>query len=262
MPGIFGLLTPVDIRDTYAINDPKYQIGGFRDVQSINDRNAISEERRRAGMFCFVVDQNKLYILGPGLTNSDWEIFDISQNLPASVSFEELRISNVSGVISDAGNLNDVNINNFSNISFTEASTVSGFYANLSDNGKLLFVHNLGSDTLILKNDSSDSLDGNRIYTGINNDVSILPNASMLLQYLTQDLHWRIISGIGNSNFSKRINFSNVNSVTINHNLGYLPTIFLFDSSGVEAFAQINYVNDNQAILTFNKNESGYVILK
>lgn len=263
MPGIFGLLTPVDPRDTYPINDPKYQIGGFRDVQTITDRNAISEERRRAGMFCYVVQQNRLYILGSGLTNSDWEIFDVSQNIPSSISFEELRIStSTSGVIADSGNLNDVNINNFSNISFTEASSISGLYANIGDNGKLLFIHNLGSDTLILKNDSSDSLEGNRIYTGINNDVSILPNASMLLQYLTTDLHWRIISGIGNSNFSKRINFSSVSSVTINHNLGYLPNIFLFDISGVEAFAQVNYVNDNQVILTFNKNESGYVILK
>ena len=262
MPGILDLLTPVDIRDSYPITDSKYQIGGFREVNDIQGRDSISEERRRAGMFCFVVNQNKLYILGPGLTNSDWEIFDVSQNLPSSVSFEELRVSNVSGVISDSGNLNDVNVNDISTINFTNASTVSGFYANLSDNGKLLFVHNLGSDTLILKNDSSDSLDGNRIYTGINNDVSILPNSSMLLQYLTSDLHWRIISGIGNSNFSKRINFSNVSSVTINHNLGYFPTIFLFDSSGIEAFAQINYANDNQVILTFNKNESGYVILK
>jgi hypothetical protein len=262
MPGIFGLLTPVDPRDTYAINDPKYQIGGFRDVETIADRNAISEERRRAGMFCYVRSNNVLYILGDGLTNSDWTTFDVSSNIPNSISFEELRISAVSGIIEDVGNLNDVNISNFSNISFTNASTLSGFYANLNDNGKLLFIHNLGSDTLILKNDSNDSLEGNRIYTGINNDVSILPNSAMLLQYITSDLHWRIISGIGNSNFSKRIDFNNVNSVTINHNLGYLPTIFLFDSSGIEAFAQINYVNNNQVILTFNKNESGYVILK
>lgn len=262
MPGIFGLLTPVDIRDTYAINDPKYQIGGFREVSTINERNSITDERRRVGMFCYVRNENKIYILGAGLTNDDWEIFDVSQNLPSTVNFEELRISSTSGVNVEVGNLHDVDVNNYSIISFTEASTVSGFYANFSDNGKLLFVHNLGEESLILKNDSSDSLEGNRIYTGINNDISILPNASMLLQYLTDDLHWRIIGGLGSSNFSKRIEFNNVSSVTINHNLGYLPAVYLFDISGVEAFAETNYVNDNQLILNFNKNESGYVILK
>jgi hypothetical protein len=262
MPGIFGLLTPVDIRDSYAIFDPKYQIGGFRDVETISDRNAISEERRRAGMFCYVRSENILFILGDGLTNSDWELFDVSGNLSGSISFEEVRITSSSGTISDSGNLNDVNINNFSTIGFTDAESISGFYANINDNGKLLFVHNLGTDVLTLKNDSSNSLEGNRIFTGINNDVFILPKSAMLLQYLTSDLHWRIISGLGNSNFSKTFNFSNVSSVTINHNLGYLPNIFLFDISGVEAFAQTSYVNDNQLILTFNKNESGYVILK
>jgi hypothetical protein len=107
MPGIFGLLTPVDPRDTYAINDPKYQIGGFRDVETIADRNAISEERRRAGMFCYVRSNNILYILGDGLTNSDWTTFDVSSNIPSSISFEELRISAVSGIIEDVGNLTE-----------------------------------------------------------------------------------------------------------------------------------------------------------
>ena len=262
MPGIFGLLTPVDPRDTYAINDPKYQIGGFRDVETISDRNSISEERRRAGMFCYVKADNTLYILGDGLTNSDWTIFDVSSSIPDSVSFEEIRINNQFSVINSSGTINDVDVNNFSTVKFTEAQSISGFYANINDDGKLLFVHNLGSGVLIIKNDSSDSLEGNRIYTGINNDINILSNSSMLLQYVSSDIHWRIVGGIGNSNFSKRINFTSVSSVTINHNLGYLPNIFLFDISGVEAFAQTSYVNDNQVILTFNKNESGYVILK
>jgi hypothetical protein len=262
MPGIFGLLTPVDIRDTYPINDPKYQIGGFRDVETITDRNNISDERRRAGMFCYVKNENILYILGDGLTNSDWVVFDVSGSIPGSVTFEEIKINSDNAIINSSGTLNDVDVNNFSIIKFMNAVTVSGFYANISDNGKLLFVHNLNDETLIIKNDSSDSLEGNRIYTGINNDINILPNASMLFQYISSDLHWRTVGAIGNSNFSKRINFNNVSSVTINHNLGYLPAVYLFDISGVEAFAETNYVNDNQLILYFNKNESGYVILK
>jgi len=262
MPGIFGLLTPVDIRDTYPINDPKYQIGGFRDVETINDRNAISDERRRAGMFCYVKNQNILYILGDGLTNNDWSVFDVSSSIPDSVTFEEVKINSQYSIINSSGVLNDVDVNNLSVVKFTDAATISGFYANISDNGKILFVHNLSDEVLIIKNDSSDSLDGNRIYTGINNDINILPNASMLFQYVSNDLHWRTVGAIGNSNFSKRVEFNNVSSVTINHNLGYLPAIYLFDISGVEAFAETNYVNDNQVILNFNKNESGYVILK
>jgi hypothetical protein len=263
MPGIFDLLTPLDVRDTYSITDPIYQKGGWREVAGIAERNAITEERRRAGMFVYVNELKKLFVLGEDLTNAAWSEADLTSNLPSSIKFEELRISSLVSINTDIGNLDDVNIDAISIIKFTNATSVSGFYANIEDDGKLLFVHNLNDkDILILKNNSIDSLEGNRIYTSINNDINMLPKSGMLLQYIGEDLHWRVIGGLGNGNFNKKFEFTNVNTLTIDHNLGYIPSVFLFDVSGVEAEGQVNYVNENTIILNFNKNETGYVILK
>lgn len=263
MPRIFDLLTPLDVRDTYSITDPIFQKGGWREVASIEDRNSIPEERRRPGMFVFVFDQKKLYVLNEDISNFGWSEADLSSNLPASMKLEELKLTSLISINDSPGNLHDVDINGISIIKFTEATSISGFYANLEDDGKLLFVHNLDDkDILILKNNSEDSLEGNRIYTSINNDVNILPKSAMLLQYIGEDLHWRVVGGLGNSNFSKRIDFNDVNTLTIEHKLGYFPNVFLFDVSGVEAVGQITYLDENTVLLNFNKNETGYVILK
>lgn len=263
MPGIFDLLTPLDVRDTYSITDPIFQKGGWREVLTITERNAITEERRRPGMFVFVVSEKTLYVLGEDISNDGWVVADLTNNIPLTFKFEELKVSSLVAINNSVGNLDDVDINGISIIKFTDATSVSGFYANIEDDGKLLFVHNL-SDTnvLILKNNSVDSLEGNRIYTSINNDINMLPKSAMLLQYIGEDLHWRVVGGIGNSNFNKKIEFTNVKTFTINHNLGYIPSVFLFDISGIEAEGQVNYVNENTIILNFNKNETGYVILK
>lgn len=52
IPGqaVFGTLVPADSRDTYAVTDPLYQRGGFRVVDEIADRDAITAERREVGM--------------------------------------------------------------------------------------------------------------------------------------------------------------------------------------------------------------------
>lgn len=45
-----GTLAPTDHRDTYAVTDPKYQKGGYRECASVDEMNAIPTERRTEGM--------------------------------------------------------------------------------------------------------------------------------------------------------------------------------------------------------------------
>lgn len=46
--------------------------GGFRHVNTIAERDAIFEERRMIGMWCFVEDINEIYTLRGGITNQNW----------------------------------------------------------------------------------------------------------------------------------------------------------------------------------------------
>lgn len=261
MPGIFDLLTPLDTRDTYSISDPLFQRGGWREVATIQERNNISEERRRLGMFVYVIETDKLYILKDGITNSNWIIYDpVTTNFPTTINLQELNLS-PSIEINNSGILNDININNYSVLKLTNASEITGFYSNINDNGKLLYVQNHSTSSILIKNDSNLSLEGNRIYTGNNNNINLLPNNIFCFQYITEKLHWALIGSVGN-NTNYRVEFNNIDSLTLNHNFGYYPLVLLYDSSNIEAIAQIQFPNINTVILTFNKNESGYVILR
>jgi len=48
--GVMGFISPMDTRDSYAVIDPLYGIDGLRNVESIEELNSITEDRRRAGM--------------------------------------------------------------------------------------------------------------------------------------------------------------------------------------------------------------------
>ena len=48
--GIMGFISPMDTEDTYAVIDPIYGIDGLRNVDTVEELNSISFERRRAGM--------------------------------------------------------------------------------------------------------------------------------------------------------------------------------------------------------------------
>jgi len=71
--GIMGFISPMDTEDTYAVIDPIYGIDGLRNVDTIEDLNQISFERRRSGMIVGVEDGSHYYKLRP----SPWE-FDIT----------------------------------------------------------------------------------------------------------------------------------------------------------------------------------------
>lgn len=62
-------LYPFDTTDTYATHDALYGKGGFRSVNTTQERDAITSDRRTPGMFVYVVDVQKLYVL----SNNVWE---------------------------------------------------------------------------------------------------------------------------------------------------------------------------------------------
>lgn len=74
IPGtnIAAMVVPFDTADIYATHNDKYGRGGFRVCDTLVERDAITELRRKAGMWVKVLETNKVYELGVGLTNADW----------------------------------------------------------------------------------------------------------------------------------------------------------------------------------------------
>jgi len=72
--GIMGFISPMDTEDTYAVIDPLYGIDGLRNVETIEELNSVSFERRRPGMIVGVGGGGSYYKLK---NLNDWS-FDIT----------------------------------------------------------------------------------------------------------------------------------------------------------------------------------------
>jgi len=74
--GITGFIAPKDAADPYPVIDPVYGIGGLREVADDTARDAITTERRRAGMLVYVTATGVYWKLLPGPwsgTPADWD---------------------------------------------------------------------------------------------------------------------------------------------------------------------------------------------
>ncbi len=74
-------IVPGQDTDTYATHSDEYGKGGYRAVQSIEDRDAISYERRSLGMEVRVMDEGVVYYLESfsgdefdGVTSQVWKV--------------------------------------------------------------------------------------------------------------------------------------------------------------------------------------------
>ena len=67
-----GFFAPSDSTDTYAVTDSIYGRGSWREVANTTERDAITTDRRRAGMAVYVQDIDTIYILKNGITNLNW----------------------------------------------------------------------------------------------------------------------------------------------------------------------------------------------
>ena len=75
IPGlnITAQVVPSQDTDTYPSHRAKYGQGGWREVATIAERDAITEQRREAGMAVYVTSEKKLYILNSDLVT--WSLF-------------------------------------------------------------------------------------------------------------------------------------------------------------------------------------------
>lgn len=59
---VSGFICPTRQDDLYSTHDSRYGLGGWREVDTIIDRDNISADRRRIGMVVYVADiKNILY---------------------------------------------------------------------------------------------------------------------------------------------------------------------------------------------------------
>lgn len=74
---IISMIVPTNHADTYATHDSFYGKGGWREVETLDARNNIPEERRRIGMVVYVRETFKAYLLKNSLSNAGWVPFNI-----------------------------------------------------------------------------------------------------------------------------------------------------------------------------------------
>jgi hypothetical protein len=75
---VTGKITPTNTDDRFATHDALFGKGGWRNVDTLAERNDISDERRRAGMVVVVDEDGKAYMLKPApwaYDDTDWEEF-------------------------------------------------------------------------------------------------------------------------------------------------------------------------------------------
>ena len=67
-----GFIAPTDSTDTYAVTDETYGRGGYRSVANATERDAITPDRRKAGMLVKDIATGKFWTLVGGILNANW----------------------------------------------------------------------------------------------------------------------------------------------------------------------------------------------
>lgn len=83
---IISMIVPTNHADTYATHDSFYGKGGWREVNTIAERDAIPQERRRQGMVVFVKETYKAYILKNSIYNGGWTAFPATEDISEIVN--------------------------------------------------------------------------------------------------------------------------------------------------------------------------------
>lgn len=64
--------------------------------------------------------------------------------------------------------------------------------------------------------------------------------------------------GAGDKHYEQQ--FTNSASVTVNHNLGKKPSVEIIDSAGDKVIGDVNYVSDNQLLISLSAPTGGVII--
>lgn len=70
---ITGKIVPFTTKDKYATHDSEFGLGGWHEVKTLAERDAIPIERRRKGMAVFCLEDGKCYTLNTSLSNGGWQ---------------------------------------------------------------------------------------------------------------------------------------------------------------------------------------------
>lgn len=97
---VISQIVPPTTEDTFPTHDSIYGKGGWREVDTIEERNSISRKRMRKGMIVFVAETDIAYILKTlGQTQDEdvWkeyntDISSIKQQIKIPITKEQLEI--------------------------------------------------------------------------------------------------------------------------------------------------------------------------
>jgi len=88
----------------FATHEANFGLGGYMQVADITERDAITTLRRAQGMSCWVISENKLYILKTGLTNTDWvELTAGGGGTPLVIADEGVNVDTDTNLINFVG---------------------------------------------------------------------------------------------------------------------------------------------------------------
>lgn len=76
-----GPIAPYSVSDTYPTHYAEFGYGGYREVNTIDDRDNISQQKRSEGMQVYVRKEKIVYVLVGGLENDNWESISDFLNL-------------------------------------------------------------------------------------------------------------------------------------------------------------------------------------
>lgn len=108
---VTGTIAPTDTADVYATHDSTYGKGGYREVYSLLDRDAITDDRRSDGMLVYVQQENKIYKLEDGVENTNWVEFNVDSS---AINYDSSNSTLTSDTVQDALDELSGNVHNFS----------------------------------------------------------------------------------------------------------------------------------------------------
>lgn len=69
---------PFDDRDVFPTHDDRYGAGGFRVCTTQAERDAISPQRRKLGMWVHCLDSGTVFTLAGGVENANWQAVEFA----------------------------------------------------------------------------------------------------------------------------------------------------------------------------------------
>ena len=120
---VTGMITPGSTDDDFPVIDPKYGIGGYREVADTTERDAIPAPRKREGMLVYVAAEQKVYRLGSDLEtwtefssgggSGDYTFQDFEADMASFLESPGIWLGDLTNVDTDFATKFTTNLNNW-----------------------------------------------------------------------------------------------------------------------------------------------------